>query len=111
MVPISKGVLCMTDTLERAKRINIICEVYGTSLERLRKLKHCIGNDLTALKEIAKFLHLEQHLNKTDIGDILFRHRSTISYYLDEFDSESKPYENKSFPAANGALQTHGIAD
>lgn len=89
------------------QRINIICEVYGTSLERIRKLKHCMNGDLKALKAISFFLRNEEHWSLTDIADLLFRDRSTISYYL-KFDSVPKPYDNKVIPSAHGALQTQG---
>ncbi len=94
--------------MDRTSRINIICQVYGTSIERLRKLRHCIGNDLQALKDISKYLHYEEHLSLTDIGDLLFRDRTTIRYYL-KFDTSSKPYENVIIPAANGGLLPQGI--
>jgi hypothetical protein len=86
-------------------RIEIICQVYGTNLERLRKLPRCNGNDLKALKEISKFLRDEEYYTLEDIGDLLFRDRSTISYYLG-FDANAKSLENKSSPAASGALHS-----
>lgn len=63
-------------------RINVICEVYGTSLERLRRLKPCLGNDKKALVDIARYLRNEEHKNYSEIADTLFRDRSTIKYYL-----------------------------
>lgn len=93
-----------------ADRLKIICEVYSTSLERIRKMRHCMGGDLKALKEISVYLRNEEHWTYTDIADLLFRDRSTISYYL-KFDENKKAYDNKLLPSANGALQTQGLTD
>lgn len=91
-------------------KVPIICEVYGTSLERLRKLKHCKGNDLKALKDIANYLRNEEHWTFTDIADLLYRDRSTIRYYL-RFDNVIPQRDNKPYPAANGALLPQAVND
>lgn len=63
-------------------RLDIICQVHGTTLERLRKLKPSIDNDLKAIKEIASYLRNEEHKNYSEIADILFRDRTTVRHYL-----------------------------
>lgn len=91
-------------------KVPIICEVYGTTLERLRKLKYCTGNDLKALKEISKYLRDEEHWTYSDIADLLYRDGSTIRYYL-RFDSKNPKRDNKHYPAANGALLPQAVND
>lgn len=63
-------------------RVNIICEVYGTTLERLRRFKRATGNDLKAMKEIARYLRDEEFQSFEEIGDLLFKDRTTIMWHL-----------------------------
>lgn len=68
--------------IQNPTRVDIICQVHGTTLERLRRFKRAYGNDLKALKEITTYLRNEEFKSFEEIGDVLFRDRTTVSGYL-----------------------------
>jgi DNA-directed RNA polymerase specialized sigma24 family protein len=99
----------MTLSPEINNRIEIICQVYDTTLERLRIIQRASGNDLEALKEITKWLRFERHWSYAEIADLLFRSRNTIKQYLfarvRKFDNQIPSGENKEHSPPLGAHQ------